>query len=228
MSIATLILGESGTGKSTSLRNLEPSQVSIYQCTNKPLPFRSANWKESIFNYEMLCQVKGENGMPITLSPAQTIIRFLTQSKKDILIIDDFQYLMSYEFMRGVGVKYSKDEVFDRYNWIGRNAWSVFDCAVNLPGHKRIYILAHTDTDEFGKTKIKTIGRMLDSKITLDGMVTICLRTHVADGKYHFSTQNNGSDTVKSPMGLFESDLIDNDLKAVDDAICDYWGIAKN
>lgn len=225
MSIATLILGESGTGKSTSLRNLNPEKVSVYQCTNKPLPFRAKEWGKSVFNYSQLCSVKG---IEHPLSPANTILRFLTESQKDILIIDDFQYLMSYEFMRGVGLKYEKNEAFERFNWIGRNAWSVIDCAVNLPPHKRVYILAHTETDNFGKTKIKTIGKMLDEKITLDGMFTICLRTKVEDGNYTFTTQNSGSDTVKSPIGLFEQKEIPNDLKFVDDTICEYWGINQH
>lgn len=227
MSITTMILGDSGTGKSTSLRNLNPQEVSIYQCTNKPLPFRAKDWQGSVFNYDALCKVKDKDGNEQLLSPANTIIRFLTQSRKDILIIDDFQYLMSYEFMRGVGLRYEKNEAYERFNLIGRNAWSVIDCAVNLPQHKRVYILAHTETDAFGKTKIKTVGKMLDEKITLEGMVTICLRTQVEDGNYTFTTQNNGLDTVKSPIGLFEHLKIPNDLKFVDEKICEYWDITN-
>ena len=97
-----------------------------------------------------------------------------------------------------------------------------------MPAHKRVYILAHTQNDDYGRTKIKTIGKMLDEKITLEGMFTICLRTHVKDDAYQFSTPNNGSDTVKSPMGLFEQDFIDNDLAAIDRIICDYYGISES
>jgi uncharacterized protein YyaL (SSP411 family) len=97
-----------------------------------------------------------------------------------------------------------------------------------LADNKRVYILSHTSTDDFGKTKVKTIGKLLDEKIVLEGLVTIVLRTVVANGSYFFSTKNSGSDTVKSPIGLFESDQIENDLQKVDSAICEYYNIENN
>lgn len=215
MSIATLILGESGTGKSTSLRNFNHADVLLIQSIHKPLPFRSADWK--------LHSKDNPNGNVFITDNADQICHIMSKTQRQIIVIDDYQYIMANEFMRR-----GKEKGYDKFTDIGVNAWKIFDLATKLPPEKRVYILAHTQNDEFGRTKIKTIGKMLDEKITLEGIVTVCLRTHVADGKYHFSTQNNGSDTVKSPMGLFESDLIDNDLKAVDDAICDYWGIEKN
>ena len=96
-----------------------------------------------------------------------------------------------------------------------------------LPDHKRVYILSHTSTDDFGKTKIKTVGKLLDEKIVLEGLVTIVLRTGVQNGKYLFSTQNSGADTVKSPIGLFDDELIDNDLAAADAAIFNYYGLQE-
>ena len=96
---------------------------------------------------------------------------------------------------------------------------------MNLADHKRVYVLSHTEESESGKTKIKTIGKLLDEKITLEGLVTIVLQTAVVNGNYIFLTKNSGQNTVKSPMGLFEDEHIENDLNAVDKAICEYWGI---
>ena len=212
MSIATLILGESGTGKSTSLRNLDPTKTLLIQVIHKPLPFRSKDWK--------MMTKEDRTGSVIICDNADRICDVLSKTDRDIIVIDDYQYIMANEFMRR-----AKEKGYDKFTDIGEKAWRLLDLAIRLPANKRVYILAHTETDTFGKTKMKTIGKMLDEKITLEGMVTICLRTRVSDGQFQFSTQNNGEDTVKSPMGLFESQYIDNDLKAVDDAICEYWGI---
>lgn len=213
MSIATLILGESGTGKSTSLRHLAPANTLLIQSIHKPLPFRSAGWT--------ILSKDNPSGNIFITDNADRICNILQKTQRDIIVIDDYQYIMANEFMRR-----SSEKGYDKFTDIGKNAWNIFNLATNLPPHKRVYILAHTETDPFGKTKIKTIGKMLDEKVTLEGMVTICLRTQVSDGNYYFTTQNNGSDTVKSPMGLFEQSLIDNDLKFVDDQICDYCNIS--
>lgn len=212
MSIATLILGESGTGKSTSLRNLDPANTLLIQSIHKPLPFRSSEWK--YFSKEQ------PTGNIFISDKVADICRVMSKTTRDIIVIDDYQYIMANEFMRR-----ASEKGYDKFTDIGKNAWEIFNLATLLPPHKRVYILAHTETDNFGKTKIKTIGKMLDEKITLEGMVTICLRTQVVDGNYTFTTQNNGSDTVKSPIGLFEQNEIPNDLKFVDEQICDYWGI---
>ena len=90
---------------------------------------------------------------------------------------------------------------------------------------KRIYIMAHTDTGDDGVTRIKTIGKLLNEKITLEGLLTMVLRTHVEGGQFQFSTRNNGRDTVKTPLGMFDSDYIDNDLAAVDSAVCEFYEI---
>lgn len=216
MSIATLILGESGTGKSTSLRDLDPTKVLLIQAIGKPLPFRSAGWKPLRKNPQT-----GEiSGTVFVTDNSEKIVKAMQRTDREIIIIDDFQYIMANEFMRR-----SKERGFDKFTDIGRNAWDIFDLASRLAPHQRVYILAHTQNDEFGRTKIKTIGKMLDEKITLEGMVTVCLRTQVSDGHYAFVTQNNGQDTVKSPMGLFPENTIDNNLDLVDDYIREYWGI---
>jgi hypothetical protein len=212
VSIATLILGESGTGKSTSLRNLDPSKVLLIQSIKKPLPFKSKGWK-------VRASLKSEGNIIQTDAP-DLIERLLRQSPHDVVVIDDFQYVMANEFMRR-----SDERGFDKFTDIGRHAWNILKAATDLADHRRVYILSHTESDQSGKTKIKTIGKMLDEKITIEGMVTIVLRTRVIDGRFVFSTQNDGSDTTKSPLGMFEDQLIDNDLAAVDEAIAAYYDI---
>ncbi|MHA3051117.1 ATP-binding protein [Acinetobacter sp. ANC 4635] len=211
MSIATLILGQSGTGKSTSLRNLNPKHVLLIQAIKKPLPFRSTDWT--------YLSSENRGGSILVSDQPQKIIQAINGCRRPIIIIDDFQYVMANEFMRR-----SVERGFDKFTEIGRNAWDVFNGAINAHEHKRVYILSHTEETD-GRTKIKTIGKMLDEKITLEGMVTICLQTAVINEQYVFQTKNNGNSTVKAPMGLFNSEHIDNDLNAVDQAICEYYGI---
>lgn len=214
MSIATLILGESGTGKSTSLRNIDPSKTLLIQAIKKPLPFKSNGWK-------VRASLKSE-GNVIQTDDALLIEKLLRQSPQEIVVIDDYQYVMANEYMRRTAEK-----GYEKFTDIGKNAWNILTAATDLAPHRRVYILAHTTTDEFGKTKIKTVGKMLDEKITLEGMVTIVLRTMVRDGHYTFATQNNGSDTTKSPLGMFDETYVENDLAAVDSTICQYYEISQ-
>lgn len=208
MSIATLILGESGTGKSTSLRYLDPSTTLIIQAVKKPLPFRSADWKN----------------IYVTDDSAK-IVKAMAATKADVIVIDDFQYTLANEFMRRVTDNETGNGAYAKYNEIARKAWDILMQASNLPADKRVYILSHNTTDEAGRTKIKTIGRLLDEKIVLEGLVTIVLRTMKINDQYIFATQNSGSDTTKSPLGMFAEDHIENDLAAVDAAVCEYYGI---
>lgn len=218
MSIATLIIGESGTGKSTSLRNLDPAQTLMIQAVKKPLPFRSTGWKPV---------AKGQEGSVYVTDSSVHIVNAMQKTTKEIIVIDDFQYVLANEFMRRVTDNEQGNSAFAKYNEIARHAWDILMAASSLPDYKRVYILSHTSTDDFGKTKIKTIGKLLDEKIVMEGLVTIVLRTGVTNGEYTFSTKNNGQDTVKSPLGLFESDLIENDLAQVDDAITSYYDIKQ-
>lgn len=216
MSIATLILGESGTGKSTSLRNLDPEHTFLIQMVKKPLPFRSSEWKPVV-----------EGGPVYVTDDSAKIVSAMNKTRKEIIVIDDFQYLLANEFMRRVTDVAKGNEAFAKYNEIARHAWDVLMAASSLADHKRVYILSHTSTDDFGKTKIKTIGKLLDEKIVMEGLVTIVLRTQVQNGNYLFSTRNSGADTVKSPLGLFDDELIENDLAAVDAAIFNYYGLPQ-
>lgn len=207
MSIATLILGESGTGKSASLRNLDPDTTLLIQTIDKPLPFRATGWKPQVTdNWE-------------------TIIKYMhaaAERGKERVVIDDFQYLLANEFMRR-----SAERGFDKFTEIGLHAWSVIREAASAHKGLRVYLLSHTTTDDAGHTKAKTIGKLLDEKITVEGMFTIVLRTMINDQGYFFSTQNSGQDTTKSPIDMFSDRLIPNDLAAVDEAICSYYNITK-
>ena len=213
MSTAIMIIGESGTGKSTSLRNLTPADVLLIQAVRKPLPFRSSEWKPT--------NKQNPDGSVIHSDTSSTIIQMMQRTKKSIIIIDDFQYILANAFMRR-----SAETGFQKFTDIAKDAWEILMAASGQSPEKRIYILAHSTTDESGKTKAKTIGKLLDEKITIEGLLTIVLRTAVINGQYLFLTQNNGSDTTKSPIGMFDSEHIPNDLAEVDKAIVEFYGIA--
>lgn len=212
MSTAVMIIGESGTGKSASLRNLDPKDVLLIQAVKKPLPFRSAKWKPATKENPL--------GSVIHSDTSPTIITMMQRSRKPIIIIDDFQYILANAFMRR-----SAETGFQKFTDIAKDAWEILMAASSQSPEKRIYIMAHSTTDESGKTKAKTIGKLLDEKITIEGLLTIVLRTAVINGQYLFLTQNNGSDTTKSPIGMFADEHIPNDLAEVDKAICDFYGL---
>lgn len=215
MSITTMILGESGTGKSASMRNLDPEHTLLIQAVRKPLPFRAGSW--SRFD-----SANNKSGNIFVTDNHAGIISLITKTRRKVIVLDDLQYVLANEFMRR-----TNETGFTKFTEIGRHAWEILNAAANLPDDVRVYLLSHTETTDAGKTKIKTIGRMLDEKITLEGLVTICLRTVVRDGQYFFSTRNSGNDTVKSPMGLFDDELIENDLAAVDAAIFNYYQLTE-
>lgn len=203
MSIGVFILGNSGTGKTTSLRNFKSDEILYINVAKKPLPFRAA-FSET---------VEGDSYVQIA--------KAINNTTKKTVVIDDCQYLMANEFMRRSGEK-----GYDKFTEIAKNFWTLVNASNNdLAKDVIIYFLAHTDISDTGQEKMKTIGKMLDEKICVEGMVSIVLKTSVKDGRYTFTTQNNGHDTVKSPLGMFDSFEIDNDLKAVDTTIREYWGL---
>ncbi|WP_276972912.1 AAA family ATPase [Tatumella ptyseos] len=215
MGTATLILGESGTGKSTSIRNINPEETILIRPVGKPLPFKSKAWLK--WNND------DKTGTVVSTDKSENIVKIIHAAPrlgKRIVIIDDFQYVMSNEFMRR-----SDEKSFDKFTEIGRHAWDIIKAAQDAPDDLRVYFMAHTEETQMGRVKMKTIGRMLDEKITVEGMFTVVLRTLTRDDQFFFTTKNNGADTVKSPMGMFDTNEIDNDLAFVDKTICEYWGI---
>lgn len=202
MGVPVLILGESGSGKSASMRNFKPGEIGIINVSRKPLPFRSELKSVNTDNYLVIEET-------------------LKKAKAKTLVIDDAQYLMANEFMRT-----AKVTGYQKFTDIALNFWTLVQVVINeLPEDKVVYFLAHLERDNNGNEKMKTVGRMLDEKITVEGLFTVVLKTVVQDGKYQFSTQTNGQDTVKSPIGMFEQQLIDNDLRMVDQTIREYWGL---
>lgn len=199
-----MILGESGTGKSASLRNFEDEELAVVNVMAKPLPFRKKHFETlNSDNY-------GE------------INRFLKKTDKKTIVIDDAQYLMANEFMRR-----AQEKGYEKFTEIGQNFWNLVNfCIQKIPADRTVYFLQHVDVSADGSTtKAKTIGKMIDEKITLEGMFSIVLRTCVNDGEYFFRTQNSGADTVKSPVGMFSEELIPNDLKLVDTKIREYYDL---
>lgn len=204
MGIPVLILGESGTGKSASLRNFEPDDVSIFNVAAKPLPFRKKLPIKSTSDYNTICQG-------------------LAQSQKKAFVIDDSQYLLCFEsFAKAKEIGYGKftDMALHFYNLVQF-------VIRQTPPDVIVYFLHHTETDgNTGKVKAKTMGKMLDNQLTLEGLFSIVLMAYTDGKKHTFITQSDGFTTAKSPMEMFPVE-IDNDLKAVDQAIREYYELNK-
>lgn len=205
MGIPVMILGQSGSGKSFSMRNFKKGELGIINVASKPLPFRSEIKPFNSDNYMLIEEV-------------------LKKATAKSIAIDDCQYLMANEFMRN-----AKITGYQKFTDIALNFWSLIQMVIKeLAEDTVVYFMGHTETDANGGIKFKTIGKMLDEKITIEGMFTIVLRTQVTDGKYTFRTQSDGTDTVKSPPDLFDALEIGNDLKYVDDKIREYYNIKIN
>lgn len=151
----------------------------------------------------------------------QQITTAIRQSKCPSLTIDDSTYLMVNAYMRS-----AKTVGYQKYTDMALDFWSLVQFVINeLPKNKIVYFLGHLERDANGNEKFKTVGKMLDSTVTLEGLFTVVLKTVVQDGRYMFATQNSGADTVKSPLGMFDKNLIDNDLKEVDKKIRAFWAM---
>lgn len=201
-----LILGASGTGKSASMRNFSKDEVLIINVAGKDMPFKEPKGGFEKINTDQYRDIK----------------RAMTSTKKKVIVIDDCQYLMANEFMRR-----ATEKGYDKFTEIAQNFWDLQQAISKLPEDVVVYEISHIERDQDGNEKMKTIGKMLDEKITVEGMFSIVLKTVVNDGNYYFQTQNSGKDTCKSPIGLFNSMLIDNDLKKVDNLIRDYYDLSE-
>ena len=208
MAQLVFILGRSGTGKSYSMRNFPKDKLAVINVQGKILPFKGSS------NIEISHSDRSDEIV-------QTLKTFAKKYKS--IVVDDYQYVMANEFMRR-----STEKGYDKFTEIGRHAWDIANTVAELPQDVIVYVMCHIDRDDEGNEKIKTIGKLLDEKICLEGMSTIVLKTNVTDGEYSFLTQNNGKDTVKSPAGMFPSYAIDNDLYYVDQKIRSYYEIGDH
>lgn len=218
MSNSVLVIGQSGSGKSTSLRNLDPASTFIINILDKPLPFKG--FKK---NYIPLTK-ENKNGNYFTTNDWATVIRCIEMVNKErpeitTLVIDDWQYIVSYEFMRR-----ATEKGFDKFSEFAQHGWSTMNtCTTGTRPTLTTFILAHSDTNNTGKSKLKTIGKLLDEKIELEGLFTIVLHSRIVDREYMFQTQDDGDYLAKSPPEMFEDFLIPNDLLLVKNAVESYY-----
>lgn len=201
MAVLVMVYGHSGSGKSASLRNFDPEQVAVINVLGKPLPFRS-NMKTYITNDYGKIDVA------------------IHSTKRKSIVIDDATYLMTGEFMRN-----AKVAGYQKFTDMAANFNTLLMRAKEMPGDVVVYFFGHSERDGDGGEKFKTIGKLLDEKVCVEGYFTIVLKTVVQDGRYLFSTRNDGMDTVKTPLGMFSDALIENDLAAVDKTIREYYNI---
>lgn len=203
MGIPVLILGESGAGKTSSLRNYSPGEIMIFNVAGKPFPFRKKLDKVDTPGYQ---QIK------------QTLAR--QQYKK--YVIDDSQYLLAFEMFDR-----AKDTGYGKFTDMAIHFKGLIDYVIrDTSADTIVYFMHHTETQEGGKVKAKTVGKMLDNQLTLEGLFSIVLLATVEGNQHVFVTQSDGSSTCKSPMDMFQY-RIDNDLNFVDNTIRDYWGIPE-
>lgn len=208
MGIPVMVIGKSGSGKSTSLMNFDEKELYLIKVLGKPLPFRKKF--ESTFETD----------------DYQSILKALAKTQKKAIVIDDAGYLITNHFMREHSAKGAGNVVFTLYNEIADKFWRLVEYVTNnLPADKIVYFMMHEDKNDVGDIKPKTIGKLLDEKVCLEGMFTIVLRCMTSDGKHYFSTKTNGADVTKAPIDMFEDEEIENDLKAVDTTIRNFYGL---
>lgn len=207
MAQKVLVMGESGTGKSTSMRNCDAAITAVVNPVGKPLPFKN--------HFDMLNNE----------TDARKITKYMKDQAaagKKIIVVDDFQYILAVPYMNRI-----KETGWDKYNDFGANYFEIIDVCKDLPDDVVVVYMTHLETLDNGLTTVKLIGKLLREKITIEGLFTVVLRTGVNEGKYYFYTQNSGKDTVKSPLGMFPSYAIDNDLNYVVDKIRNYYEIGE-
>lgn len=204
MGIPVLILGESGSGKSASMRNFTKDDVGVLNVASKPLPFRSELQKLDGATYIRIAKA-------------------LDNGSFKSYVIDDSQYLMCFEmFNRATETGYTK------FTEIAKNFYEMIQYIINkTPNDCIVYLLHHIEQTDFGRIKAKTSGKMLDNQLTLEGLFSIVLLARTDGQRYWFETKTDGGTPVKTPIGMFNDSEIDNDLKAVDTVIREYYGLNK-
>lgn len=212
MALPVLIMGRSGSGKTYSLKNFQPDEVGIISVEKGRLPFRSElkvaripKWFDDAKDYATLNRAK-----------YAWICKVIEKSNFKSIVIDDSQYLLVNELFDRAAEK-----GYDKFVQMAANFRNLIHSINELEDDDKIvYFLHHTETDSDGREKTKTIGKMLDEKLTVEGCFDIVI--YCQDHK--FITQANGQSTAKTPEGMFDLE-IPNDLKAVDVAIREYYGM---
>ena len=202
MGLPVLVIGETGSGKTYSLKNFDPSEVGIFSVEKGRLPF------------------KGDFKV-VKHATYADIAKIFAAPKLKRYVIDDSQYLLVNELFDR-----AKDTGYGKYTDMALNFRNLVH-AVNhqLPDDVIVYFLHHTEIDSnTGRTKAKTVGRMIDQYLTLEGCFDIVLLTAVEGNQHYFITQSDGYTTAKSPEGMFEL-KIPNDLAFVDKTIREFWGL---
>lgn len=217
MSNTVLIMGESGTGKSTSMMNLDSKETFVINVLNKPLPFKGYKKKYTRVSAD------GETGnyyASTNYNHIELVIKKLNAKRPDIktLIIDDFQFLMANEFMTR-----ALERGFDKFSEIGKHAYDLLNLLPTLRDDLDVFVLTHSEENNVGKMKIKTIGKMIDQNVTIEAMYATVLQTEINDGKYCFITQGDARHIAKSPLGMFETREIPNDLFLVKNRMNEYF-----
>ncbi|MBS4969388.1 MAG: AAA family ATPase [Lachnospiraceae bacterium] len=209
MGIPVLIIGKSGSGKSRSMKNCIGKDFAVIRVLNKPLPFRGK--------------------LPGNVCSDYAKIKTAIKSKQwpKSIVIDDAGYLITGQFMDGHNTTGKGNAVFSLYNQLADDFYRMVQAVTEAPEDRIVYIIMHEDTNEFGDIKPKTIGKLLDEKVCLEGMFTIVLRA-VKGERYMFVTQSQDGAVSKAPDDMFESVEIDNDLLLVDNAIREYYGIENS
>ena len=224
MAQSVLVIADSGTGKSTAIRTLDSKETFIINIANKPLPFKG--WKKSYTNISK----DNPKGNMTSASSAPGIIKAMQHVNDKMphitnLVIDDWQYMSSFEYFDR-----ANEKGYDKFTSIAANLAQVAKMPKDMREDLTIFFLTHseesTDINGHRRVKAKTVGKMIDNTLTLEGLFSIVLFGRVKkteDGlEYGFDTQNNGENTCKSPIDMFKESFIHNDLQLVKDCIENY------
>ena len=224
MAQTILIVGNSGSGKSTSMRNLDPKETFIINIAKKPLPFKG--WKK---NFTSISK-ENPKGNLSNIQKANAIVKCLRHISDNMphikqVVIDDFQYMSAFEYFDR-----ANERGYDKFTDIATNIANVVKTPLSLRDDLFIFFMNHAeeiDVNGVKHIKAKTVGKMIDNSLTLEGLFSTVLFTHIKkldDGsiEYGFLTNSDGENTCKSPMGMFEESFIPNDLAYVIDSINKY------
>lgn len=199
-----LIYGESGSGKSASLRNFEANELGIFNISQKPLPFKKK--------------------LPMAMTDDYKVIKEnLRKNNKNCYVLDDVGLAMTFYLFN-----HCLETGYQKFTQAAKDFYDLVTCAIRETSDDTIvYFMMHVERSDDGtRMKAKTAGKMIDNQLTLESLFSIVLYAYTDGKKHSFITQSDGITTAKSPMEMFPLEM-DNDLKAVDTAIREYYELAK-